>query len=305
MSDGGLKSYTSGRIGLRSRIRELASAYRSAMQDFGPLIKVTVERLREAEAFIEREIGIRLENQRILEIGPGQKLTQLSYFACRNEVVGIDLDVIAQGFRVGDYARMLRINGPLRMLKTIARKSLGVDRRFRAGLARELGVERFPPLTVLQMDAANMEFPDASFDFVVSFAVFEHLPEPGRVLDEINRVLKPGGGALIVVHLYTSDNGCHDPRIFAGHRDELPLWSHLRPEHAGKVRPNSYLNKLRLDEWRAVFREKAPSVRFRLHQYDRDALAGSLAELRRQGELAEYTDEELLTVDLAALWRRE
>src|SRR5450432_1375499 len=42
-------------------------------------------------------------------------------------------------------------------------------------------------------DAAKMPFPDNSFDIVFSDYVFEHLPEPDRAVQEIFRVLKPGG----------------------------------------------------------------------------------------------------------------
>lgn len=43
------------------------------------------------------------------------------------------------------------------------------------------------------MDAASMSFTEASFDKVVSFCVFEHLHNDERVIQNISRVLKPGG----------------------------------------------------------------------------------------------------------------
>ena len=43
------------------------------------------------------------------------------------------------------------------------------------------------------VDAHNMPFEDASFDFVYSLAVFEHLHSPWTAAKEIFRVLKPGG----------------------------------------------------------------------------------------------------------------
>jgi ubiquinone/menaquinone biosynthesis C-methylase UbiE len=49
-----------------------------------------------------------------------------------------------------------------------------------------------------QGDAAYMPFPTDSFDSVICTAAFKNFPEPVKVLDEIFRVLKAGGRALIV-----------------------------------------------------------------------------------------------------------
>lgn len=51
-----------------------------------------------------------------------------------------------------------------------------------------------------QMDAREMDFPEASFDFVTAMHVLSVVPDPERVMSEIRRVLKPGGQALIVNH---------------------------------------------------------------------------------------------------------
>ena len=42
-------------------------------------------------------------------------------------------------------------------------------------------------------DGMDLLFRDNFFDSVVSFNVFEHVPDPARALAEILRVLKPGG----------------------------------------------------------------------------------------------------------------
>jgi ubiquinone/menaquinone biosynthesis C-methylase UbiE len=49
-------------------------------------------------------------------------------------------------------------------------------------------------------DAATLDFPDNSFDFVYSIGVIHHIPDADRVLKEIARVLKPGGRFLGAVY---------------------------------------------------------------------------------------------------------
>ncbi|MDA8774942.1 class I SAM-dependent methyltransferase [Opitutales bacterium] len=48
------------------------------------------------------------------------------------------------------------------------------------------------------VDAHLMPFPDDSFDYVYSLAVFEHLHSPWIAAEEIFRVLKPGGKVFVL-----------------------------------------------------------------------------------------------------------
>ena len=47
-------------------------------------------------------------------------------------------------------------------------------------------------------DATNLRFADGTFDKVFSLHTIEHLQDPGALVSEIGRVLKPGGMAVIV-----------------------------------------------------------------------------------------------------------
>ncbi|HVE68742.1 MAG TPA: class I SAM-dependent methyltransferase [Solirubrobacteraceae bacterium] len=47
-------------------------------------------------------------------------------------------------------------------------------------------------------DMRALPFPDASFASVLSVHSIEHVPDPERVLDEVVRVLEPGGAAVFV-----------------------------------------------------------------------------------------------------------
>jgi ubiquinone/menaquinone biosynthesis C-methylase UbiE len=47
-------------------------------------------------------------------------------------------------------------------------------------------------------NASSMPFADDSFDFLVCRAAFKNFGQPKRALEEMHRVLKPGGQALII-----------------------------------------------------------------------------------------------------------
>ena len=49
------------------------------------------------------------------------------------------------------------------------------------------------PVEFKRMNSEELEFPDQSFDLVICSHVYEHVPRPAKMLDEIHRVLRPGG----------------------------------------------------------------------------------------------------------------
>jgi phosphatidylethanolamine/phosphatidyl-N-methylethanolamine N-methyltransferase len=58
---------------------------------------------------------------------------------------------------------------------------------------------------LLEMDAENMTFADASFDKVVAMYVVSVVENPAKLLEELHRVCKPDGEIFIVNHV-RSDN---------------------------------------------------------------------------------------------------
>ena len=54
-----------------------------------------------------------------------------------------------------------------------------------------------PNLHYQTMDATALDFPDEAFDTVVCLEVFEHVPDHWELLDEVRRVLKPGGRVVV------------------------------------------------------------------------------------------------------------
>lgn len=57
---------------------------------------------------------------------------------------------------------------------------------------------------LLRMNVEHLEFPDNTFDTVVSTFVFCSVPHPVQGLSEIRRVLKPGGKALLIEHVLSA-----------------------------------------------------------------------------------------------------
>jgi len=55
-------------------------------------------------------------------------------------------------------------------------------------------------------DAENLDFTDGQFDLVYSHGVLHHTPDTQRAIDEILRVLRPGGKAIVMLYHRNSYN---------------------------------------------------------------------------------------------------
>lgn len=114
-------------------------------------------------ALARRVAGSLPPGSAVLEIAPGP-----GYFA-------IELA------RQGDY----RVTG------------LDISRTF-VDLARERAAEEKARVDFQLGNASEMPFEDESFDFTLCRAAFKNFSEPVRALQEMHRVLKPGGRAVII-----------------------------------------------------------------------------------------------------------
>jgi ubiquinone/menaquinone biosynthesis C-methylase UbiE len=77
------------------------------------------------------------------------------------------------------------------------------------------------PVEVSAAGAEALPFPDGSFDSVVSTLVLCTVPDQAAALDEVRRVLRPGGRLLFIEHVRAEGSA-------ARWQDRLgPLWGHL------------------------------------------------------------------------------
>jgi SAM-dependent methyltransferase len=261
--------------------------------------------VRAAEQMMKRAIGKDIQNLKMLEIGPGQLPRQAAYFAQNNEVVGIDLDVVSNDLRIRDLRNMWAKNGLKRVAKTLGRKLIGFDRWYLDELSKQMGVTHLTCPILQQMDASKTDFPECSFDVVYSFNVFEHLPDPEAVLIESIRVVRPGGCVFVHLHLYTSDDGCHDLRAGLDDRGQLPWWPHLRPGSAEVVQTSAYINKYLLSNWHDLFQRMLPGAEIEHWKATGPEQHEQLRRARMEcASLSKYSDLELLTRHVVVCWRK-
>ena len=100
---------------------------------------------------------------------------------------------------------------------------VGIDlvNRFGAAGVTLAKDRRIRNLDFVQADGQRLPFADASFDWVFSHAVIEHVADAQRYLHECARVLKPGGSMYLSTAPYLSFHGAHLPRL------KVPIPLHL------------------------------------------------------------------------------
>lgn len=147
-------------------------------------------------------------------------------------------------------------------------------------------------------DATATGLPDASFDGAITRFSLHHIPVPGRVLEELARVVAPGGGIVVADHL-----GDEDPDALAWSQEVERLRdpSHWASLTAPRLRALGAAAGLRLaaetiveielgfDDWlrrggedpgvhrlveRLLDEAPGPAVRFRVHPGERGRTLG-------------------------------
>lgn len=129
--------------------------------------------------------GYREQMRRRHELEP-----YIESFAGFQEVKGKDVLEIGVGLGA-DHQRFAEAGARLR----------GIDLTPRAVDHTRRRLEHFGlRSSVMVGDAEQLAFGDASFDRVYSWGVLHHSPDTQRAVDEVWRVLRPGGGARVMIY---------------------------------------------------------------------------------------------------------
>ncbi len=101
-------------------------------------------------------------------------------------------DVLEIGVGSGSHAQLIASHA--RSYVGIDITEQAVERTSRRLELQGIGAE------ILRMDAEEMSFEDQSFDYVWSWGVIHHSADTRRIVEQIHRVLRPGGAATIMVY---------------------------------------------------------------------------------------------------------
>lgn len=173
----------------------------------------------------------------ILDIGNGRLRPQ--YAILRNaghRVVGVDF-----------------VNGPNRTWQDYSYAA--IRRMYTAHL--RLAPTAMEATSLVRANVNDLPFPESSFDLAISMAAFEHFLDVPRVLDNVKRVLRPGGLLWIAIHIFTSPSGGHNLSFTEYPLRTLPPgvepWDHLRKRTLPFTVP---LNEWRVSQYLQAFAER-------------------------------------------------
>ncbi len=246
-----------------------------------------------------------LNGKHVLDIGCGHKYPLSVLFHNHGSVtVGIDLEYIGTSdTTLKMWWRSLALNG----IEVTARNLLYLLLKKRTVYYKTLEqMSNISPLTtkvdIRHMSVEEMQFPDETFDLIVSLAVFEHVGDVAKAVNEVSRVMKRRGIAWINIHLFPSLSGGHHrewshPKYYDS--SGIPPWDQLRenryPVHGG------YLNRMREHEYLMLFRQKLDIIEV-LDEGSGEGKALLTPDLRR--ELQGWTESELLKRGITIIARK-
>ncbi len=229
----------------------------------------------------------------ILDVGCGKSFWLTLLLASNGaKATGIDTEVVQPGFSKDKYIALLKKNGFERTLRTFIWEQIFAKPYYKELEKLNIQPLDFDSVALKAMSGSELDFPDNTFDRIVSHEVFEHIADIPSTLKGLQRILKPDGITYIYIHNYTSLSGGH--HIAWKYPDtqpsrKVPPWDHLREKKFPDI--PSWLNGLREHEYKVEFEKYFEIIEWLPTQKEGVKL---LTDNIRQ-ELSEYSEEELLT----------
>jgi SAM-dependent methyltransferase len=192
--------------------------------------------------------GITLEGKQVADIGAGEGVIDLGL-----AVKGRPANLVGYDIRETDRDALLR-----------------------AAQVRGVADELPANLSFVQSGTGSIPAPDASFDVVVTWSVFEHVTDVVTMLGEVRRILRPDGVLFLQLWpFYHSEHGGHlwqtydDPYPHLTRDDESILADTAHRAGTDPTRPadDEYrsLNRIRLEDLhRALLVNQLVVTKFRL-----------------------------------------
>ncbi len=134
------------------------------------------------EGYLQELNAVRM----LLEMEEGEQVREIKTVGLHGK------SVLEIGCGVGTSSVLFALDGAQVTASDLTNEAVGITKtKFEL-----LGL----PGNVVQADAENLPFPDNSFDVVFSSGVLHHTPNTQKTIDEIYRVLKPGGDAVVMLY---------------------------------------------------------------------------------------------------------
>jgi len=135
-----------------------------------------------------------------------------------NEYLAMVLPHVA---RAGGRPRRLLDVGCAHGYMLVAGQRMGFESHGVEVSAEAVAAAQERGLLVQQGTIERIFFPQAHFDVITAIDVIEHLPQPRDFMEQLQRLLRPGGALLLV----TPDVGSMAAQVARTH------WPHYKPEH--------------------------------------------------------------------------
>jgi len=250
---------------------------------------------REHHAFFEKMISYvgDVNELQVLDVGCGKSFWLTLLLATSGaRVTGIDTEIVQPGFSSGKYIEILKQNGIERALRTFIWEQVFAKPYYKELVKLTQRPLKYDAVHLKAMSSATVDFPDNTFDLVVSHEVFEHISDIPATLKRLRQVMKPDAMTYIYIHNYTSLSGGH--HIAWKYPDTqpsrvVPPWDHLRENQYPNI--PSWLNCLREHEYRSEFENYFTIIDWFSTENEGESLLTD--DIRR--ELSAYSDNELLS----------